>query len=191
MKIALLLVFSTLPLTAQTNAGLKLGGTLMNGKEGTRAIVELGDGRTTQVCEAGKACSKNACDCEVAGYKVVHIEARKVTLRRGGERFTLTLDGLRPEGQTGKYAGTITRDFSRAKLQETLNTRGEKATDVLHKLLAGADVRPTDTIKTVQGHPLERVKWGTVHGSIQAAEQVAIEIEREGKLILLQLRMTQ
>ena len=181
--------FSLTPLFAQATAGLKLGGTLMTGKDATRAIVELGDGRTAQVCEAGKACSKNNCDCEVAGYKVVRIEARKVTLQRGGERFTLTLDGLRAEGQTSKYARTIDRDFSRAKLQETLPIRGEKATNVLHKLLDGADIRPTDTIKTVQGYPVEKVKWGTVHGSIQDKEQVAIEIESQGKLILLQLKM--
>lgn len=174
---------------AQSGASLKLGGTLMNGKDGTRAIVELGDGRTTQVCEAGRACSKNGCDCEVAGYKVMRIEARKVTLQRGGERFTLTLDGLRPEGQSGKYARTLTRDFSRSKLQETLPVRSEQATAILHKLLDGADVRPTDTIKTVQGHPIERVKWGTVYGSIHDKEQVAIEIEREGKILLIKLTL--
>ncbi|MBN8222574.1 MAG: hypothetical protein J0L53_16780 [Spirochaetes bacterium] len=181
--------FSLVPLFAQSATGLKLGGTLMNGKDGTRAIIELGDGRTTQVCEAGKACSKNACDCEVASYKVIRIEARKATLQRGNERFTLTLDGLRPEGQSGKYARTLTRDFSQAKLRETLPMRGDKASAVLHKLLDGADVKPTDTIKTVQGFPIEKVKWGTVHGSIQDKEQVAIEIESEGKLILLQLKM--
>lgn len=179
--------------TVAVNAEIKLGGTLATGKNQSRAIIELGNGQTTEVCETGPACSRNACDCSVAGYKVLRIEPRKVILLRGGERFTLTLEGIRSaDGKTGKYWQSSTHNFSRAKIQGTVDMRGEKALGVLQKLLGELDYKQTDVIRTIQGHALsEKIKWGTVYGSILTAEQIAIEIERDGKLMLLQLRMTQ
>ncbi|MFO1471852.1 MAG: hypothetical protein U1F27_12550 [Turneriella sp.] len=178
-------------LSAQSNPVLKLGGTLASDKGQSRAIIELGNGKTTEVCAAGRTCSQGKCDCEVAGYKVMRIEPRKVTLQRGGERFALTIDGLRSAGdQSGKYARVFAHDFARAKIQQTIDQRGAKARDILQSLFSAVDLKPTDTVVSVQGIPVpERVRWGTVYGGIASAEQIAIEIERDGKLMLLQLRV--
>jgi len=86
--IALIVIFS---ITADPNLQLKLGGTLATGKNQSRAIIELGNGKTTEVCEVGKDCSKGSCDCSVAGYRVLKIQPKKVTLQRGTAQFTLTL----------------------------------------------------------------------------------------------------
>lgn len=184
-------IAAVVSLSAQANPILKLGGTLAADKEQSRAIIELGNGKTAEVCAAGRACSLGKCDCEVVGYKVLRIEPRKVTLQKGNERFTVTIDGLRSAGdQSGKYARVFTHDFARAKIQQTIDQRGAKAREILQALLGAFDLKPTDTLVSVQGIPVpDKVKWGTVYGGIASAEQIAIEIEREGKLMLLQLHV--
>lgn len=137
----------------------------MTEKDGSRAIVRFGDGRTTQVCEAGKTCSKNTCDCEVAGYKVVCVEPRKVTLQKDAERFPLTIDDLNYGSQNTR--ATIKNQRARNRITGTVSERRNSAHAVMYRLFAEAGWKPTDTLHTV--HSLlvsENIKWSTVFGGI-------------------------
>lgn len=156
---------------------------------------------------------------EVFGYKLVRVEAEKVTLESNGEKRVLNLSGKNDAtpapaapAAPGSSGDVVRQNVSRAEIkQQVLNNLDNASKGLVvspyrennevvgyrlkkvrpYNVLYKYGIRSGDIIRRINGHAMDSIeKFYKMWENLQTESRIVLDVDRDGKLMTFDLNIT-